>query len=138
MKLSIKSCAGGSHEVEDFSLLTSKVSRLKLPNGQLAFRSSKLGLSQMEGSRPEEMIFNSAIQQTKLLTQVRVYHGFALDGIELVYEDSTSQLFGKRGGKEGGSEFNLGEFYGSFGASTLPVLILSRYPERRIHHGFLC
>jgi hypothetical protein len=138
MKLSIKSCLGGSHEVEDFSLLTSKVSRLKLPNGQLAFRSSKLGLSQMEGSRPEEMIFNSALQQTKLLTQVRVYHGFALDGIELMYEDSTSQLFGKRGGKEGGSEFNLGEFYGGFGASTLPVLIISRYPERRIHHGFLC
>jgi hypothetical protein len=38
---------------------------------------------------------------------VKIYHGFALDGIEFVYEDSTSQLFGKRGGKPGGSEFNL-------------------------------
>lgn len=107
LKLSIKSIAGGSHEVEDFALLASKASRVKLPNGQLAFRSSKLGLSQMAGSSPTEIIFDSAIQQTKLLTQVRVYHGFALDGIEFVYEDSTSQLFGKRGGTPGGSEFNL-------------------------------
>ena len=109
LKLSIKSIAGGGHEVEDFALLASKASRVKLPNGQLAFRSSKLGLSQMAGSSPMEIIFDSAIQQAKLLTQVRVYHGFALDGIEFVYEDSTSQLFGKRGGTPGGSEFNLGE-----------------------------
>jgi hypothetical protein len=109
LKLSIKSIAGGGHEVEDFALLASKASRVKLPNGQLAFRSSKLGLSQMAGSSPMEIIFDSAIQQTKLLTQVRVYHGFAVDGIEFVYEDSTSQLFGKRGGTPGGSEFNLGE-----------------------------
>jgi hypothetical protein len=109
LKLSIKSIAGGGHEIEDFALLASKASRVKLPNGQLAFRSSKLGLSQMAGSSPMEVIFDSAIQQTKLLTQVRVFHGFALDGIEFVYEDSTSQLFGKRGGTPGGSEFNLGK-----------------------------
>ncbi|TVY26453.1 putative zinc metalloproteinase [Lachnellula hyalina] len=107
LKLSIKSVAGGSHEVEDFSLLTSKASRLKLSNGQLAFRSSKLGFSQMEGSQSQEIIFSSAIQKTTLMTCVRVFHGFALDGIEFVYEDSTSQLFGKRGGQPGGSEFNL-------------------------------
>lgn len=107
LKLSIKSCAGGSYEVEDFGLLASKASRVKFSNGQLAFRSSKLGLSQMEGSRPEEVVFDSTLYQTKLMTQVRVYHGYALDGIEFVYEDSTSQLFGKRGGQPGGSEFNL-------------------------------
>jgi len=61
----------------------------------------------MEGSQPQEVVFDSAIQQTKLLTQVRVYHGFALDGMEFVYEDSTSQLFGKRSEKSGPSEFNL-------------------------------
>ncbi|KAH6677527.1 zinc metallo protein-like proteinase [Halenospora varia] len=98
LKLSIKSCAGGSHEVEDFGLLASKASRLKLANGQLAFRSSKLGMSQMEGTFPEEVVFDSTTQQTKLMRQVRVFAGFALDGIEFVYEDSTSQLFGKRGG----------------------------------------
>ena len=111
LKLSIKSCAGGEHSVEDFSLLASKASRVKLPGGKLAFRSSKLGKSEMDGTTPEEVVFHSAIQQTKLMTQVRVYHGFALDGVEFFYEDSTSQLFGKRGGKPGGSEFNLGELF---------------------------
>lgn len=108
LKVSIKSVAGGSHEIEDFALLASKASRVKMPNGQLAFRSSKLGLSQMERSSPMEVIFGSVVEQAKLLTQVKAYHGFALDGIEFVYEDSTSQLFGKRGGSA--SEFNLGEF----------------------------
>lgn len=106
LRLSIKSGAGGSHDVDNFDLLASKASRLKLPNGQLAFRSSKLGLSQMNGSQPQEVIFDSMIHQTKLMTQVRVYHGFALDGIEFIYEDSTSQLFGKRGGSP--SDFLLG------------------------------
>jgi hypothetical protein len=108
LKLSFKSWAGGSHDVADFGLLTSKTSRVKLPNGQVGFRSSKLGRSQMEGSRPEEVILSSATH-FKLLTQVRVYHGFAFDGIEFFYEDGSTQLFGKRGGQPGGSEFNLGE-----------------------------
>ena len=109
LKLSIKSWAGGSRDVEDFGLFVSKASRLKLSTGQVAFRSMKLGLSAMEGSQPEEIVFDSAIRQMKLMTQVRVYHGFALDGIEFFYEDATSQLFGKRGGTPGGSEFNLGK-----------------------------
>jgi hypothetical protein len=111
LKLSIKSHSGGSCEVENFTLLASKTSRINLSNGQLGFRSSKLGASQMEGSQPEEVVFSSAVQQTKLMTQVRVYHGFAFDGIEFFYEDSTSQLFGKRGGQPGGSNFSLGELY---------------------------
>jgi len=109
LRLDIKSIGGESTEVKDFSLLTSKASMLKLSNGQVAFRGVKLGLSQLEGSQPEEVIFESVLKQTKLLMQVKVYHGFALDGLEFVYEDSTTQLFGKRGGKPGGSEFNLGE-----------------------------
>ena len=149
LKVSIKSCGGASHDVDDFGLLASKASRFKLSNGQLAFRSSKLGLSQMEGSRPEEVVFDSVIQQTKLMTQVRVYHGFALDGIEFIYEDSTSQLFGKRGGKPGGSEFNLGEYPGESLPAPEPfsnpgflfadpMLTTFRYPTRRVHHGILC
>jgi len=107
LKISVKSFGGASHDIENFALLASKVSRLKLSNGQLAFRGSKLGASQLEGSEPQEVIFDSAVQQTKLLTQVRIYHGYALDGIEFFYEDLTSQLFGKRGGKAGGDEFSL-------------------------------
>lgn len=106
-KICIKSRAGGRLDIENFTQLASKASRLKLSNGRMAFRSSKLGLSQMEGSTPEEVVFHSTVQQTKLLTLVRVYHGSSIDGIEFIYEDTTSQLFGKRGGTPGGSEFNL-------------------------------
>lgn len=112
LKLSIFSYGQGNHQIADFGLLASKASTLKLSNGQVAFRGSKLGFSQMEGTQPQEVIFSSAVQQNQLLLQVKVYHGFALDGIEFVYEDRTSQLFGKRGGKPGGSEFNLGTFCG--------------------------
>lgn len=99
LKLCFHSWGGGSHEVADFGLLTSKVSRVKLSNGHIGFRSSKLGQSQMEDSRPEEVILQSATSP-QLLTQVRVYHGYALDGLEFVYEDGSTQLFGKRGASQ--------------------------------------
>jgi len=108
LKLEIHSVGQGKNIVEDFGQLTSKSLMLKLPNGQIGFRSSKLGFSQMDGSRPEEVMLKSTLGQTKLLTCIRVHHGFALDGIEFLYEDSTSQLFGKRGGQPGGSEFRFG------------------------------
>jgi hypothetical protein len=76
---------------------------------RLGFRSKKLGHSQLEGSQPEELILESTHLQTKLLTSVKVYSGYALDGIEFCYEDGHSQLFGKRGGKPGGDEFFLGK-----------------------------
>ncbi|KAL9042920.1 MAG: hypothetical protein Q9180_000243 [Flavoplaca navasiana] len=107
LKLSIHSIGQGSHTVDDFSQLKSKSSVVKMPNGQIAFKSSQLGTSQQAGSRPEQVILESAVKQTKLLTSIRIYHGFALDGIEFFYEDSTSQLFGKRGGQVGGSDFML-------------------------------
>lgn len=108
LKVEIHSAGQGKQVVEDFSHLTSKASTVKLPNGQSGFRGGKLGFSQMEGSQPDEVILESAVVPTKLLLQIKVYHGFAVDGLEFVYEDYTSQLFGKRGGKPGGSEFNLG------------------------------
>jgi hypothetical protein len=76
---------------------------------RLGFKSKKLGHSQMKDSKPEQVILESTTLQTKLLTSVRVYSGFALDGVEFCYEDGKSQLFGKRGGKAGGDEFLLGE-----------------------------
>ena len=110
LKLEIHSIGQGKHAVEDLSQLVSKASVVKLPNSQLGFRGSKLGASNQEGSRPEEVVLQSALVQTKLLTSIKVYHGFALDGMEFKYEDSTSQLFGKRGGNPGGSEFMFGKF----------------------------
>ncbi|KAF1835389.1 hypothetical protein BDW02DRAFT_292423 [Decorospora gaudefroyi] len=106
LKVEVFSAGGGKHTVEDFSQLANqKNARIKLPDGRWGYRSGKLGYSQMEGSRPEEVIFDYAHIQTKLLRSVKVYHGFAMDGIEFFYEDATSQLFGKRGGSV--SEFAL-------------------------------
>ena len=107
LKLEIFSAGQGKHVVEDFGELVSKVNRVKLSNGQLGFRGSRLGFSKMEGSRPQEILFSKGTDQRKLLTQIRVYAGMALDGIEFVFEDSTTQLFGTKNSKRGGNEFNL-------------------------------
>lgn len=109
IRLCLHSAGGGEHTVEDYGRLKSKDSLVKLPNGQPGFRGSKLGFSQQEGTQPHEVILQSAMKLNKLLTSIRAYHGFALDGIEFFYEDSTSQLFGQRGGKPGGSEFLFGK-----------------------------
>lgn len=109
IKVVVHSAGLGEHVIDDFSqLVKAKNYIVKLPNGQAGFKASKLGFSQQEGSQAQELILENAHMQRKLLTSIRVYHGFALDGVEFLYEDSTSQLFGKRTGQEGGSEFQLG------------------------------
>ena len=45
-----------------------------------------------------EIILDSANIQTKLLLVIKVWSVLCVDGLEFYYEDSTSQLFGKRGG----------------------------------------
>ncbi|KAI9728419.1 MAG: hypothetical protein M1828_003819 [Chrysothrix sp. TS-e1954] len=107
LKLEIHAAGQGQHTVDDFSQLTSKISRVKLSDGRAAFRGGKLGFSQMDGSHPQEIMLWNVTDQRKLMTSIKVYSGFALDGVEFMYEDSTSQLFGNRGGKPGGSEFAL-------------------------------
>ena len=99
----------GKHVVDDISQLTSKKALVKMPRGQMGFRGSRHGMSQMEGSQPEELVLQSALDQTKVLMSIKVYHGFAVDGLEFLYEDSSRQLFGKRGGDHpGGNEFVFG------------------------------
>jgi hypothetical protein len=105
LKLMIYSAGGGMHVVEDFSMLANqKLARVRLPDGRVGYRGSKLGYSQMEGSEPQELILDSVHMSKKILLSIKVYHGFALDGIEFIYADSTSQLFGKRGGQPGGKQ----------------------------------
>ena len=99
LKVEVFSAGGASHVIEDFGQLANqKLARVKLPDGRWGYRGSKLGYSQMEGSQPQEIILESAHISTKLLLSIKVYHGLALDGLEFIYEDATSQLFGKRGG----------------------------------------
>ncbi|KAF2121971.1 putative peptidase family-domain-containing protein [Lophiotrema nucula] len=106
LKVEVYSAGGGKHVVEDFSQLANqKNARVRFPDGRWGYRGSKLGYSQMKGSEPQEVLLESAHIQTKLLLSVRVWHGSNVDGLEFIYEDSTSQMFGKRGGKP--SDFTL-------------------------------
>lgn len=107
LKLEIHAAGRGQHTIEDFGQLGSKASRVKLPDGRTGYKGGRLGFSNMQGSRPEEVHFWYATDTRKLLRSVRVYHGLALDGIEFMYDDQTSQLFGGRGGAPGGTDFPL-------------------------------
>ncbi|KAF1956699.1 hypothetical protein CC80DRAFT_504521 [Byssothecium circinans] len=99
LKVEVFSAGGGSHIVEDLAELSNPNFRVRLPDGRWGFRGSKLGHSSMEGSEPHEIIFDSACISSKLLVSIRVYAGMCVDGLEFIYEDSTAQVFGKRGGE---------------------------------------
>ncbi|PVI03292.1 hypothetical protein DM02DRAFT_260831 [Periconia macrospinosa] len=120
LKVEIFSAGGGSHIVEDFSALTGQNSYVRLPDGRYGYRSSKLGLSQMEGSQFQEVLLESAYMSSKYLVTVRVFAGASVDGVEFIYEDGSTQLFGKRGG--GANDFPLdvrkGEYLMGFGVRS--------------------
>ncbi|CBF76565.1 zinc metalloproteinase family protein [Aspergillus nidulans FGSC A4] len=97
VKISIFSGTLGSFTVESISSLKSKNSQVKLPKG-VGYRGCKLGISQLAESQPEQLLLDCAFQYKKLLTSIRVYHNGKLHGMEFLYEDATSQLFGNRDG----------------------------------------
>ena len=100
IKLKVFSAGLGDSVIEDVGRLAKTKSHIvKLPNGQMGFTGWKLGFSQQENTQPQQILLETAFRQTKLLTCIRVFHGLALDGFEFIYEDSTSQLFGNRGGR---------------------------------------
>ncbi|KAI1848349.1 hypothetical protein JX266_005655 [Neoarthrinium moseri] len=112
LRVCIKSHGGGNLDIDDFHVLCSRASSLKLsfgigPLAKTAFRGNKLGFSQMEGSEPHEFIFSSAKEKNRVLSRIVFYHGYAFDGMEFFYDDDSSQLFGKRGGKAGGDSFEM-------------------------------
>jgi hypothetical protein len=107
VRLEIISGSLGSHPIPDISLLKSKHYLVKLPNGQIGYRGSCLGSSELEGSQPEQLFLECAFNQKKILTSIKIYHGATLNGLEFCYEDSTSQLFGRSSGNFASDEFVL-------------------------------
>ncbi|KAI3319904.1 putative peptidase family-domain-containing protein [Xylariaceae sp. AK1471] len=103
MKVIVRSLGGGELVMDDFHHLCTK-STIKLtsgPMGKSAFRSTKIGFSQMKGSEPQEVIFSSAATSiNRIQTSVTVHHGTAtaIHGLEFHYDNGSSQLFGKRDG----------------------------------------
>lgn len=124
LSLLIHSAGQSLHKIDDFGKLKSKGSIIKLPNGQHGYRGSRLGSSTEAASQPEQIILESALIQTKLLTSIKVFHGLAVDGVEFLYEDSSSQMFGKRGGKANGSEFVFGKRFAPLDPSLWQMLKL--------------
>ena len=108
IKAVIHSARLGQETIENFVHLSKgKEHIVKLPNGRHGFIGWKLGTSQPEHTKPEQFLIESAFVQKKLLICIRVYHGTALAGLDFMYEDSTSQLFGKK--TERSDDFMFGE-----------------------------
>lgn len=113
IRLCIKSHGGGSLDVDDVHALCGKESKLSVGNpvtGWTAYRSKKLGASQLEGSQPAEVVLTSATRHDRVLSRVVVYHGAALDGMEFIYDDDSRQVFGKTANVNVGV-FDLGEWW---------------------------
>ncbi|KAJ3567800.1 hypothetical protein NPX13_g6643 [Xylaria arbuscula] len=107
MAIIVRSMGGGALVIDDLHELCAN-SSLKLNSGplasgplsKLAYRSTKIGGSDLDGSEPQEVVFSNALASiNRIMSSVTVYHGDAVDGIEFHYDDNSSQLFGKRGGK---------------------------------------
>jgi hypothetical protein len=152
MRVQICSAGNSQYTIEDFSKLTDKASRTKLPNGQTGFRSGKLGHSGMQNSKPQELIIESTYLKikekdilgnislkNKVLRSIKVYSGLAVDGLEFCYEDQSKQLFGNTGGKPGGDEFifdtrrgeTLAGFYVRAGAWIDGIQIITTMTGRK-------
>jgi hypothetical protein len=96
IKLKVFSAGQGETIVEDFH--AARNLKVQLPNGYgSAFKSSSLGPLETAGSHSQQVILHS-ITTGRMLTGIRVfYNSAAWDGLEFLYEDSSSQLFGHRG-----------------------------------------
>ena len=103
--LGIKACShgGGDYSVDDVARALTKI---KMPKGRIGFVGPSYGQSAMEGSRPLELLFDHVVKKERFLRTVRVHYGNAVDGLEFLYDDGTSQLFGAKGGRQT-AEFGL-------------------------------
>ena len=81
--------------------------KVPIAKGKKGSIGPKYGSSQMGGSQPQELVFHHVTKQDRFLRSVVIYHGQAVDGLEFVYDNSSTQLFGKRGAPGSGSEFAL-------------------------------
>ena len=102
LKLEIFSHGRGKYIVEDVS---NAMIKMKMPKGQTGFLGPKFGHGNQPGTRAQQLFLPHVLDQKKLLLAIKVYHGFALDGLEFVYEDRSSVRFGEKRSEE--STFNF-------------------------------
>lgn len=90
MKLMVLACGEQQTEVGDFGDLM-RNGRMQLQTGVTAFKSNKLG-----GGSGNEMV--TPFPAHAPIRTVKIHHGRAIDGVEIVLGDGSGHLFGKRGG----------------------------------------
>ncbi|KAL2752195.1 hypothetical protein ACRALDRAFT_1066245 [Sodiomyces alcalophilus JCM 7366] len=112
LRVRVLSGAGGTLNIDDFRKLCSKSSSFKLssaPFGKSGFRSKQLGCEDTEnGSQAQDVIFKSAVKQSRVLSRVIVYYDQSVVyGLEFVYDDASTQIFGVKGDKVTSDVFDL-------------------------------
>jgi Putative peptidase family len=104
LKMAVHSLGGVKAEIED---VTNAAKKVRMPKGMTGYWGPKYGSSQMGGSMAMQLVMSSISEKKKLLVLVRVYHEQAVYGVEIVYEDGSVELFGKRGGRPKDVNFGM-------------------------------
>ena len=133
LRLEIYSIAGERCTVSDSRQSLSK-GVIKMEKGRIGFRGNQIGTSVAAGNDPEDMILRSAVDLKTVLLTVKVYYEPAVTGMEFFFENSTSQLFGRRssGGPDTVGTFGFGQSSESLSRLELihTYLFIHRHTER--------
>jgi hypothetical protein len=105
LAVQVFSGGGASLEIPDFAALASEDSRLRLPDNRYAFRGARVGGAPSPGQTVDILLPSAAgtggsptRMRSSRLMSVRIHHGGYIDGLEFLFEDGSSSLFGQRGG----------------------------------------
>jgi hypothetical protein len=116
LSVKVKSCGGGSLDIDDWDMLCSKEAAcLKIPSAvpglsKTALRGKMVGSEGTDAASEKlDVLFSSSLTVDRVLSRVVVYHGEAVGGLEFVYDDESRQLFGKKRGEEDAGVFELGK-----------------------------
>ncbi|ATY64726.1 Mannose-binding lectin [Cordyceps militaris CM01] len=118
VRLSIKSHGGNSLEIDNVKQFISKAQAVKIKGSKQGFRSCQIGTVQPPNTDPEDLLFSSA-QSERVMVRMNVYHDAdVIYGLEFVYDNDDTQLFGTRAGKVGGDTYDFdlrrGEYLSGF------------------------
>ncbi|KAL1888720.1 hypothetical protein Cpir12675_006057 [Ceratocystis pirilliformis] len=114
LQISVKSIGGGSVDIDNFEQMCSKSAFFKLDTGKMASRSQYLG--RFDEKQIQDVVFTSSVTPDRIMSKMIVHSGLAVDGFEFIYDDSSSQLFGQKGGTPNVFEFDVrrGEYISGF------------------------
>lgn len=105
--LKIFSAGGGEVFLEDFAASLSRA-KIQMPNGSgVLYKSGPLIDGEDKGPEVRQELVLDSLTAGRLLTSIKVYHAAKFDGIEFLYDDQSSQIFGGRCADTNTSEFPI-------------------------------